>query len=129
MEYLNEVIGREKLSRYTANIAFAGFTAPKLLWMRENEPELFGRIRKIMLPKDYINYRLTGVHCTDYSLQQLGDTGADRPPPVLRVLLAPARTGKFNRIFPDRAAAGGSGRRTSPGHRRGRSDARAGGPG
>ena len=67
VEYLNEVIGREKLSRYTANIAFAGFTAPKLLWMRENEPELFGRIRKIMLPKDYINYRLTGVHCTDYS--------------------------------------------------------------
>ncbi len=67
VEYLNEAIGREKLSRYTANIAFAGFTAPKLLWMRENEPELFGRIRKIMLPKDYINYRLTGVHCTDYS--------------------------------------------------------------
>ena len=67
VEYLNGVIGREKLSRYTANIAFAGFTAPKLLWMRENEPELFGRIRKIMLPKDYINYRLTGVHCTDFS--------------------------------------------------------------
>lgn len=67
VEYLNEAIGREKLSRYTANIAFAGFTAPKLLWMRENEPELFKRIHKIMLPKDYINYRLTGVHCTDYS--------------------------------------------------------------
>lgn len=67
VEYLNEAIGREKLSRYTANIAFAGFTAPKLLWMRENEPELFRRIHKIMLPKDYINYRLTGVHCTDYS--------------------------------------------------------------
>lgn len=66
-EYLNETIGREKLSRYTANIAFAGFTAPKLLWMRENEPELFGRIAKIMLPKDYINYVLTGVHCTDFS--------------------------------------------------------------
>ena len=67
VEYLNGTIGQEKLSRYTANIAFAGFTAPKLLWMRENEPELFGRIRKIMLPKDYINYRLTGVHCTDFS--------------------------------------------------------------
>ncbi len=51
----------------TANIAFAGFTAPKILWMKENEPELFGKIRKIMLPKDYINYVLTGVHCTDYS--------------------------------------------------------------
>ena len=67
VEYLNGTVGRDRLSRYTANIAFAGFTAPKLLWMRENEPELFGRIAKIMLPKDYINYVLTGVHCTDYS--------------------------------------------------------------
>ena len=67
VEYLNGTIGKETLSERTANIAFAGFTAPKLLWMRENEPELFARIRKIMLPKDYINYRLTGVHCTDYS--------------------------------------------------------------
>ena len=67
VEYLNEQIGRDVLSARTANIAFAGFTAPKILWMRENEPELFARIRKIMLPKDYINYLLTGVHCTDYS--------------------------------------------------------------
>lgn len=67
VEYLNNVIGKENLSACTANIAFAGFTAPKLLWMRENEPENFARIAKIMLPKDYINYRLTGVHCTDVS--------------------------------------------------------------
>ena len=67
VDYLNGVVGREKLSKLTANIAFAGFTAPKLLWMRENEPDLFARIAKIMLPKDYINYILTGVHCTDYS--------------------------------------------------------------
>ena len=67
VDYLNREIGREKLSAWTANIAFAGFTAPKLLWLRENEPENFKRIRKIMLPKDYINYVLTGVHCTDYS--------------------------------------------------------------
>lgn len=66
-DYLNEVIGKENLSQYTANIAFAGFTAPKLLWMRENEPELFQKIKKIMLPKDYLAYRLSGVHCTDYS--------------------------------------------------------------
>ena len=66
-EYLNTVIGREPLSRRTANIAFAGFTAPKLLWMRKHEPELFARIRKVMLPKDYLNYMLTGVHCTDVS--------------------------------------------------------------
>lgn len=66
-EYLNQTIGKEKLSQYTANIAFAGFTAPKLLWMKKHEPELFARISKIMLPKDYIAYKLTGVHCTDVS--------------------------------------------------------------
>lgn len=65
--YLNEEIGKEKLSAWTANIAFAGFTAPKLLWMKENEPENFARIAKIMLPKDYMNYILTGVHACDYS--------------------------------------------------------------
>ena len=65
--YLNETIGKDRLSALTANIAFAGFTAPKLLWMRRHEPENFARIRKIMLPKDYINYRLTGVHSCDYS--------------------------------------------------------------
>ena len=65
--YLNNVIGKKTLSERTANIAFAGFTAPKILWMRENEPEKFCRIKKIMLPKDYINYRLTGVHACDYS--------------------------------------------------------------
>lgn len=67
VDYLNYEIGREKLSRLTANIAFAGFTAPKLLWLREQEPENFARIAKIMLPKDYVNYILTGVHCCDYS--------------------------------------------------------------
>lgn len=66
-DYLNTVIGKEILSRQTANIAFAGFTAPKLLWMEQSEPENFAKISKIMLPKDYLNYRLTGVHCTDYS--------------------------------------------------------------
>ena len=65
--YLNEVIGKEKLSAYTANIAFAGFTAPKILWMQKNEPELWARVRKIMLPKDYLAFRLSGSFCTDYS--------------------------------------------------------------
>ena len=67
VDYLNGVIGKDVLSENTANIAFAGFTAPKILWMKENEPELFAKIRKIMLPKDYINYMLTGVHSCDYS--------------------------------------------------------------
>lgn len=66
-DYLNQVIGKEALSNYTANIAFTGFTAPKLLWLKKHEPEHFARIRKIMLPKDYIAYKLTGVHCTDVS--------------------------------------------------------------
>ena len=66
-DYLNNVVGRETLSKYTGNIAFAGFTAPKILWMEENEPELYAKIAKIMLPKDYLVYRMTGVHATDYS--------------------------------------------------------------
>ena len=67
VEYLNNVIGRDKLSAWTANIAFAGFTAPKLLWLRKHEPENFQKISKIMLPKDYVNYMLTGVRSCDYS--------------------------------------------------------------
>ena len=66
-DYLNQVIGKADLEKYTANIAYAGFTAPKILWVKKNEPENFARIAKIMLPKDYLAYRLTGVNCTDYS--------------------------------------------------------------
>ena len=65
--WLNTIVGKQKLSTLTANIAFAGFTAPKLLWMKTHEPENFARIVKIMLPKDYINYMLTGAHSCDYS--------------------------------------------------------------
>lgn len=67
VEYLNEYIGSKMISFYTGNIAFAGFTAPKLIWLKKNEPRSFARISKIMLPKDFIAYRLTGVHSTDYS--------------------------------------------------------------
>ena len=67
VEYLNGVIGKDALSEMTANIAFAGFTAPKILWMKNNEPDKFARIAKIMLPKDYMNYKLTGSFVTDYS--------------------------------------------------------------
>lgn len=66
-DYLNYTIGKDKLTEYTGNIAFAGFTAPKILWVREHEPENFARIAKIMLPKDYVAYRLSGVFSTDYS--------------------------------------------------------------
>ena len=66
-DYLNQTVGKDKLSGYTANIAFAGFTAPKILWMKKHEPENFEKIRKIMLPKDYLAYRLSGSFCTDVS--------------------------------------------------------------
>ena len=66
-DYLNEVIGKETLSKYTGNIAFTGFTAPKVLWVYNKEPENFARIKKVMLPKDYLAYKLTGVHCSDAS--------------------------------------------------------------
>ena len=67
VDWLNNTVGKDKLSAWTANIAFAGFTAPKVLWLKKHEPEHFARIQKVMLPKDYINYVLTGVHCTDCS--------------------------------------------------------------
>lgn len=66
-DYLNIEIGREKISSYTANMALTGFTAPKILWVKKHEPEIFAKIAKIMLPKDYLAYRLSGVHCTDVS--------------------------------------------------------------
>lgn len=66
-DYLNNTIGREKISAYTGNMALTGFTAPKLLWVKKHEPENFMKISKVMLPKDYIAYCLSGVHSTDVS--------------------------------------------------------------
>jgi xylulokinase len=65
--WLNQEFGRKRLSELVANIAFAGFTAPKLLWVRRHEPENYARISKIMLPKDYLAYKLSGIFCTDVS--------------------------------------------------------------
>lgn len=66
-DFLNEEVGRDKLSELTANIAYAGFTAPKIMWLRQNERQIFAKIAKIMLPKDYLVYMLTGAFVTDYS--------------------------------------------------------------
>ena len=66
-DYLNNVIGKDKLSEYCGNIAFPGFTAPKVLWVKDKEPENFAKIAKICLPKDYLAYRLSGVFATDVS--------------------------------------------------------------
>ncbi|MCR4782752.1 MAG: xylulokinase [Lachnospiraceae bacterium] len=65
--FLNEEFGVENLGKETGNIAFAGFTAPKILWMKKHEEENFKKIRKIMLPKDYLVYRMTGEFSTDAS--------------------------------------------------------------
>ncbi len=66
-EYLNNAVGKDALVRMTGNVAFAGFTAPKLMWIKKHEPEAFARVRTIMLPKDYAVYALTGVMSTDLS--------------------------------------------------------------
>lgn len=65
--YLNDVVGKDKLLEWTGNVAFTGFTAPKLMWMKRHEPENFARIAKIMLPKDYVAYKMSGVFGSDVS--------------------------------------------------------------
>lgn len=58
-------LGKERLIRITGNDALTGFTAPKILWVQQNEPEIFAQVRHILLPKDYIRYKLTGGHAID----------------------------------------------------------------
>jgi len=60
-------IGADKLIQITANPALPGFTAGKVLWVAQNQPEIFEKVRHVMLPKDYIRYRLTGEFATEYS--------------------------------------------------------------
>jgi xylulokinase len=67
VEQMNSVIGREKLIRITANPAMTGFTAAKILWVQNNEPEIYERCAHILLPKDYIRFRLTGEYATEVS--------------------------------------------------------------
>jgi len=66
-DYLNDVIGKDKLSKYTGNMALTGFTAPKVLWVKKHKNDIYNRIAKMMLPKDYIRFKLTGVFATDVS--------------------------------------------------------------
>ena len=58
-------IGREKFIQITGNVALTGFTAPKILWVQENEPEVYAKARHVLLPKDYIRYQLTGEYAMD----------------------------------------------------------------
>src|SRR5256884_7577594 len=65
--WMTERVGAERLITYVSNPALPGFSAPKALWVRDNEPEIFARTRTIILPKDYIRYRLTGVRAMEIS--------------------------------------------------------------
>jgi len=67
VDYLNEEIGIDRLLQYTGNIALTGLTAPKVLWVQKNEPDIFAQISKVMLPKDYLVYKLSGVFASDVS--------------------------------------------------------------
>lgn len=62
---IEERVGLARLVQLTGNRALAGFTAPKLLWLRRHEPDVFGRIAHVLLPKDYVRFRLTAEHATD----------------------------------------------------------------
>ena len=64
-DYMTERIGADRLLALTGNPAVTGFTAPKVLWVRDHEPEVYARAAQILLPKDYIRYKLTGVYATD----------------------------------------------------------------
>src|ERR1700682_5793269 len=67
VDFVNARIGREKILEYTANPVLTGFTLPKLLWVRDHEPRNFDRVRKMLLPKDYVRFRLTGAFASEVS--------------------------------------------------------------
>jgi len=86
-------VGTEELIRLTGNDALTGFTAPKILWVRENEPDVYARARHILLPKDYLRYKLSGEMGTDKAgaagTLLLGLTSRDWSPEVLDALDVP----------------------------------------
>ena len=67
MDWINNTVGKEAVLRYIANPVLTGFTLPKLLWVRDNEPANYERVRQMLLPKDYVRYRLTGEFATEVS--------------------------------------------------------------
>jgi xylulokinase len=67
VDSINETLGPQNVLAFTANPVLTGFTLPKLLWVRDNEPQHFERVRKVLLPKDYVRYRLTGEFASEVS--------------------------------------------------------------
>lgn len=66
-EWITDTVGAEKVVELTSNPVLTGFTAPKVIWVRDHEPETYARIRKVLLPKDYIRFRLTGAFASEVS--------------------------------------------------------------
>jgi xylulokinase len=62
---IHQIVGKEKFIGITGNVALTGFTAPKILWVKENEPGVFAQAKHILLPKDYVRYKLTGGYAMD----------------------------------------------------------------
>jgi xylulokinase len=67
VDAVNAKLGREKVLEFVANPVLTGFTLPKLLWVRDHEPQFFERVRKMLLPKDYVRFRLTGEFASEVS--------------------------------------------------------------
>jgi len=67
VDAINQLVGKETVLASTANPVLTGFTLPKLLWVRDHEPALFARVRRLLLPKDYVRFRLTGEYASDVS--------------------------------------------------------------
>ncbi|MDP9169189.1 MAG: xylulokinase [Acidobacteriota bacterium] len=67
VDWINAKVGKARVLECIANPVLTGFTLPKLLWVRDNEPAIFGQVRKVLLPKDYVRFRLTGEFATEVS--------------------------------------------------------------
>jgi len=67
VDAINRIVGRENVLKFTANPVLTGFTLPKLLWVRDNDPRAFERVRHLLLPKDYLRFQLTGEYASEVS--------------------------------------------------------------
>ena len=66
-DWITRTAGEKVVVEETCNPVLTGFTAPKIVWLRQNEPETYAKVRTILLPKDYVRYRLTGEFATEVS--------------------------------------------------------------
>ena len=116
VDCVNAKLGRENVLRYIANPVLTGFTLPKLLWVRDNEPRNFERVRKMLLPKDYVRFRLTGEFATEvsdasgtavfdvvnrrWSLEMMDALGLDRAHPAALLRIERGHRARSRRRWP-----------------------------